>query len=114
MMQQKNCLTDTEIINNQNSATLHTHIGKCVRNYLREAGNGERRRFLLLGHNFLSTKVMSIIMCFWVEFYMFFVLHDYIFVLIVRHSPTFPYKGGGQAGAIPFAPPPPLGPILKN
>ena len=33
--------------------------------------------FLLLGHNFLSTEVMSIKMCFWVERYMFFVLHDY-------------------------------------
>ena len=40
------------------------------------AGNGERRRFLLETITY-STEVMSIKMCFWVELYMFFVLHDY-------------------------------------
>ena len=39
-------------------------------NYLRKAGNGERRHFLLLGHNFLSTDIMLIKMYFWVELYM--------------------------------------------
>ena len=65
---------------------------------------GKRRRFLLLGHNFLSTDVMSIKMCFWVELHMFFVLldlileHEYYILCTyrplkkgVRHSPTFPY-----------------------
>ena len=42
-----------------------------------------RRRFLLLGQYFLSTDVMSIKMCFWVELYMFFVLHDYLDVNII-------------------------------
>ena len=39
-------------------------IAKCIRNYLRQEVNDERRRFLLLGHNFLSTEVILIKMRF--------------------------------------------------
>ena len=36
-----------------------------------------------IGHNFISTKVMSIKMCFRVEVYMFFVLHNYYDINII-------------------------------
>ena len=45
-------------------------------------GNGKRwgmamTSVSIIVHNFLSTEVMSIKICFWVELHMFFVLHDY-------------------------------------
>ena len=66
----KTCLTDKEIIN-KSKLLQNTFV----------VTSGERVMandavFFLLDHNFLSTEV-SIKMCFWVELYMFFVLHDF-------------------------------------
>ena len=51
-------------------------INQCVRKYLRQWGQWRTTPFLL-GHNFLSTKVMSIKLCFWMELNIFFVLHNW-------------------------------------
>ena len=64
----KICLTDKEIIKQIKIRQPYTPI---LENAFAitsgQAGNGERHRFLLLGHNFLSTEVISIKMCFWVR-----------------------------------------------
>ena len=63
------------MLTNQNSATLHTRCKNAFAITPGNAGNDRTTPSSFIGHNFISIKVLSIKMCFWVEDYMFFVLH---------------------------------------